>query len=340
MGSTFRDVFEKWSRFHHAVWIVESGRQNASNLPDKSIIDFFEGDKPIARLIKSRSPLNERRLYIRGLAKGYFSLKEFLVLMLPLRLYSSKGMYLRRQREVFDLEAEGELVDYLSVDGGVNFLGHAFYMADRLDALALLSQVVLSDQYHANQFIRKDSVVIDAGANIGSFSLFAAHLAPEGHVYAFEPAVGTFSILQENARGYSNLTCFNAGLGDADTEKKLLNKGVGNLGSVIEDSKLCKRPEGSGGKWEKITVTTIDEFVLQNKMTRVDFLKIDTEGYEARVLMGAARSIKKFRPTIAMSAYHNPEDKTELPKLLKSICSDYVCDLYKDVEEHFICHAN
>ncbi|TAM79844.1 MAG: FkbM family methyltransferase [Acidobacteria bacterium] len=319
---------------------MEARKRNTDKLPDKSIVDFFERGTPITRLIKSRSPLNERRLYILGVAKRYFSLKEFLVLMLPLSVCSSKSLYLRRQREVFNLEARDELGDYLSADGSVNLFGRAFHMPDRLDALTLVLHVALADQYHARKFIKKDSVVIDAGANIGPFSVLAAHLAPEGHVYVFEPAAGTFSFLETNAKGYSNLTCFNAGLGEAAAEKKLLNRGVGHLGNVIEDSPLCKQLGAGSGNWEKVAVTTIDEFVSRNRIARFDFLKIDTEGYEARILRGAAESIKTFRPIIAMSAYHNPEDKTELPKLLRSIDCDYICELYRDVEEHFICHAN
>jgi len=58
----------------------------------------------------------------------------------------------------------------------------------------------------------------------------------------------------------------------------------------------------------------------------MDFLKIDTEGYEAEILKGAAGTIKKYKPVLALSAYHKPNDKKELPELVNSI-APYDCEL-------------
>ena len=68
----------------------------------------------------------------------------------------------------------------------------------------------------------------------------------------------------------------------------------------------------------------------------MNFLKMDTEGYEANILKGAAETIKKYKPIIAMSAYHKPNDKKELPELLNGI-TPYDCEFRQDCEENLIC---
>ena len=100
--------------------------------------------------------------------------------------------------------------------------------------------------------------------------------------------------------------------------------------SIINVPRNCGENHiGEGG--DPCEIKTIDSFDIP-----MDFLKIDTEGYEANILRGAAETIKKHKPIIAMSAYHKPEDKNELPKLLNSI-TPYDCVLSFSGEEDFIC---
>ncbi len=176
------------------------------------------------------------------------------------------------------------------------------------------------------------------GANIGTFSVLAARLAPRGRVYAFEPSQGTFAVLKKNAAPYENVTCTFAGLGDSKREENILVHETTTGGNVFMDSTLAPREVTPGeAHLEKISITTIDSFIAEHAVPRVDFIKIDTEGYEANILRGAAETIKKWKPIIAMSAYHNPNDKKDLPDLLTSIRPGYSCKLYDDSEEDLIC---
>lgn len=73
----------------------------------------------------------------------------------------------------------------------------------------------------------------------------------------------------------------------------------------------------------RVPVTTIDAFVAEKGLTRVDFLKIDVEAYEFEVLRGGVAVIREHRPKIAIAAYHRPSHAVEIRKILIDIDSSY-----------------
>lgn len=203
-----------------------------------------------------------------------------------------------------------------------------------VEAIAWIDEVIINDQYQTH-LIKDGSVVIDAGANIGVFSAKVAHDTPKAMIYSFEPTPRTFETLKRNTEHYPNVSCVNLGLGDEVAEKDFSIwddfSGSNNIG------RAASAGYGHPDRVEKIKLTTIDDFAKH--LPRVDFIKLDTEGYEANILKGATETIRKWKPIIAMSAYHKPNDKEELPKLLKAISPDYVCELRHDYEEDLICRV-
>jgi FkbM family methyltransferase len=182
-----------------------------------------------------------------------------------------------------------------------------------------IDEIVDKNQYHV-ELIKDDATVVDAGANLGVFSIFTAISHPNATIYAFEPTPATFEILKENVKYYPNIKVFNYALGDREEMTSIVVVGYG--GGV-------ENYIGEGGI--PVPMKTIDGLDA-----RVDFIKIDTEGYEANIIKGAMETIRKWKPIIAMSAYHKLDDKAELPKLLNGIAS-YDCELHHDAEEDFIC---
>ncbi|MBI4129053.1 MAG: FkbM family methyltransferase [Parcubacteria group bacterium] len=204
-----------------------------------------------------------------------------------------------------------------------------------LVALRLINEIILQDEYRVRERISKEAVVIDAGANIGVFTVFSARIAKEGAVYAFEPTSATFESLQKNARPYGQVVVKRSALGNRIGQAELLVANSSGEGNTLTDSGI----QGAYDDKEVVPITMIDAFVHEQKLSRVDFIKIDTEGFEKEILEGAVETIRRHRPALALSAYHKEGDPERLQALIKSICGDYRCELKLSPELDLICDA-
>jgi len=72
-----------------------------------------------------------------------------------------------------------------------------------------------------------------------------------------------------------------------------------------------------------VKFTTVGKFVEANKLPRIDFIKMDLEGHELKVLAGARETIKTFKPYLALRAYHRGDDLIKLPKFLLELNPNY-----------------
>lgn len=140
------------------------------------------------------------------------------------------------------------------------------------------------------RLVRPGMVVVDAGANVGLYTLLAARLLEyNGRVHSFEPTPSTFALLQENiqANGFLESGC--AGLHPvalADTEGTAsLAVFAGNCGH----NTLCWTNELA----QSVTVPVSRLDTVLEAESRVDIVKIDVEGAEPGVLRGMARIIEK-----------------------------------------------
>ena len=156
--------------------------------------------------------------------------------------------------------------------------------------------------------IKEGDIVIDAGAWIGDFSAYASS---KGAIsYAFEPVSNIYSILQKTAELNKNIFPVQQGLGDTESEMDISLETVGGTGSsfVFDRSNFVV----------KVPITTVDRFVFDNKLEKVDFIKADIEGFERYMLMGAKDTLRKFGPKLAICTYHLPDD----PQILERIILD------------------
>jgi len=140
----------------------------------------------------------------------------------------------------------------------------------------------------------KDSpVVLDVGANGGSYSCDVVASNPSAMVFAFEPHPHTFERLVANVASYGNVRPINCAVGDSSGCQTLYDRpsesGTTHASifrEVIEDIHKVQ-----SSKYE-VKVITLDEFIEEQRLVRVDLLKIDTEGYELNVLKGGVKAIR------------------------------------------------
>ena len=72
-----------------------------------------------------------------------------------------------------------------------------------------------------------------------------------------------------------------------------------------------------------IETTTLDDFVRENNLERVDFIKSDIEGFERKLLAGAQETLRRFAPKLALCTYHLPDDPEVMEALIKQANPKY-----------------
>lgn len=87
-------------------------------------------------------------------------------------------------------------------------------------------------------------------------------------------------------------------------------------------SRVSKDADNSPGGI--LETTSIDEFVLDHGISKIDFIKLDIEGSEWHALLGARQTIAKHRPQLAVCIYHRLEHYYQIPLLLADCAEDYV----------------
>jgi FkbM family methyltransferase len=147
--------------------------------------------------------------------------------------------------------------------------------------------------------IEEGMVILDIGANIGYYSLFAAKLVGEkGTVFAFEPAPDNFALLVKNIElnGFSNII---------PVQKAVSSKtGRGRL-FLSSDPVLHSMHQHNGKRSIEVEVTSIDEFI-ENRNCPVDLIKMDVEGLEMRALEGMLETIKR-NPNLKIITEFSPD---------------------------------
>ena len=162
--------------------------------------------------------------------------------------------------------------------------------------------------YMTPGFIPKaGAIVIDVGSYDGGTCL---RFTERGFkVYGFEIDKNIFKYAAQVAK-QKNFVVENVGLGAYKHEAKYLPLTAG-----------ATRINENGT--ESAQIITLDDYVREKNLPRVDFIKLDVEGAELDVLRGAATTITRFKPILALSAYHKLDDFWTLMEFVKDLNSEY-----------------
>lgn len=136
------------------------------------------------------------------------------------------------------------------------------------------------EEYKDKEFIiQPTDVIIDIGAHIGSFSIWAARQAPHGRVYAFEPNEENYIFLQENKKlnSLENLEIFNLAVSDKNGLASFFNSDHLSMSHSFFET----------GAENTSTVRTLSlaDILKTNQIERVNYLKIDAEGAEYLIIL-------------------------------------------------------
>jgi len=164
--------------------------------------------------------------------------------------------------------------------------------------------------------VERGDIVMDAGVGWGDTAVYLAARTgqPGGHLYAFdihEEAMNALSMQCKQNPQINSITPVLRALADKDGHP--VNITAPSPAARVVDEETEKTAE----------TITIDTFSDQNALKSVDFIKMDIEGGEIPALTGATRTIQRFKPKLAISAYHKWDDLSLIPQLIHGIRGDY-----------------
>lgn len=169
----------------------------------------------------------------------------------------------------------------------------------------------LGDSDLVPYFDLNKGIFLDIGANVGKFSILVGKkLGENGKVFAFEPEINNLKILKKNIliNKIKNIEIIPLACSD--------KKGFADFFIDLNSSGGHSLYKNKSSKKISIETDTIDHFLKNNNIKKVDLVKIDVEGAEILVLKGAKETLKKNHPKIIFEAW-NEDYLSKIKKFLK-----------------------
>lgn len=171
--------------------------------------------------------------------------------------------------------------------------------------------------------VNENDIILDIGANVGLYTILL-NKYKNCTTYSFEPIKYTFDLLNKNlAINGVNAKVYNIGLSD----KNKVENFYFNYKEIAASSMRDLR-EDNNVEIVKCDIRKLDDFVAEENISNIDFIKIDVEGAELFALRGGAESIKQYKPIIfcemlrkwAKKFDYHPNDIIELLKNIGYSC--------------------
>lgn len=186
---------------------------------------------------------------------------------------------------------------------------------------------VFLDEHGLNKINKNldDSTIIDVGSYIAdSILIFRKHF-PDNHIIGFEATTCNYNMALQTLK-LNNIK-------NAIVEHLALGDKQGTL-AISTD-------QGSANSWttsflsesnEQCPMDTLDNYVKKHKIKKVGLIKVDIEGAEQLFIQGALETIKRDRPIILMSIYHNYDDLMHIKPFFESLNLGYTFKIHKPID--------
>ncbi len=199
-----------------------------------------------------------------------------------------------------------------------------------IDVIAEVYYLQMYNQYTLPFDIENQDIVVDVGANIGIFTVYAAKRAPCGKVYSFEPFPKAFEILNKNVylNGLKNVETFKIGISGERSVQKF----------YISSSSIFNTlyPELRGG--EKMEETVVNTLIINDlfedlNIKKIDFLKMDCEGAEYDAMFNTKPEYFERIKKIAMELHYPIQKYTYDDMIIFLIEKGYNVDYDKFIKK-------
>ncbi|MFM9903065.1 MAG: FkbM family methyltransferase [Pyrinomonadaceae bacterium] len=147
-------------------------------------------------------------------------------------------------------------------------------------------------------------VILDIGANTGVFALVARAMNEKAKIFAFEPIKRVFEKMEQNValNGY-DIACYEAAVSDSDGTAVVFDLPTEHIYSVTVNQNLHE--PGTAVIKTEVKTITLDTFVEEQKVSRIDLIKIDVETHEPQVLLGFKKYLAVHRPTMLIEVLND-----------------------------------
>ncbi len=237
-------------------------------------------------------------------------------------LFKYYGRHKRAIRDRMKIEKEG-VMQRVEIDG------KAVYLPNGVDPKRLAKtyfQIYFMKNNHyydiAEMEIKKGDIVLDCGASEGYFTQKALDCGA-AIVYCVEPATALIPCLEKTFADEidsGRVVLASCVFGNKNTVVGFLENPADPCAGQMSDAVQTK---DKSIPVAEIPMFTIDEFCNQHSVQKLDFIKADVEGAEIDLLCGAVKTIRQFKPAIAIAVYHKPENANRIVAFIEGLSLNY-----------------
>jgi FkbM family methyltransferase len=225
-------------------------------------------------------------------------------------VFASEEGFERATSEVREIKRDGRIALYDTPFGSVWYRTGSW-------TLPSLVEEQERDPYRLQKIVKPGDVVLDVGANIGTDTKRSLLLGA-AMVVAIEPEPLTLECLRRNLAAEIR-----------DGRVAVVPKGAWDREDTLTLHVDEANAGGSSFLWPTggpavlVPLATIDSMVAELKLPKVDVIKMDIEGAEKNALLGAAQTIRRYHPRLAIALEHGVNDVETLPAVARKLWPDY-----------------